>query len=182
MNFARAIGSSGPGEKSIGTRIVEMRVGFRADGDCARRRGGTFLSRLLSHGSDLFCAALRFLTHPRHGTFTRRQSLRDGAKKSFRQSGPPVRAEADCASALNRSAACRIAAGASTFPQSPFRFSRCFHVSAGTIIKRFDEIGFENIALVGGKNASLGEMRRELRTHGRIATFRTPSRRAPKRS
>jgi hypothetical protein len=29
------------------------------------------------------------------------------------------------------------------------------------LIKRFDEIGIDDIPLVGGKNASLGEMRRE---------------------
>ena len=34
------------------------------------------------------------------------------------------------------------------------------------LIKRFDEIGIEDIPLVGGKNASLGEMRRELTAKG----------------
>ncbi len=34
------------------------------------------------------------------------------------------------------------------------------------LIKRFDEIGIEDIPLVGGKNASLGEMRRELTGKG----------------
>ena len=38
--------------------------------------------------------------------------------------------------------------------------------SAGALIKRFDEIGIEDIPLVGGKNASLGEMRRELTGKG----------------
>ncbi len=34
------------------------------------------------------------------------------------------------------------------------------------LIKRFDEIGIDDIPLVGGKNASLGEMRRELTAKG----------------
>ena len=34
------------------------------------------------------------------------------------------------------------------------------------LIKRFDEIGIENIPTVGGKNASLGEMRRALTSKG----------------
>ena len=37
---------------------------------------------------------------------------------------------------------------------------------AQPLIKRFDEIGIEDIPLVGGKNASLGEMRRELTAKG----------------
>jgi pyruvate,water dikinase len=35
-----------------------------------------------------------------------------------------------------------------------------------TLIKRFDQIGIEDIPLVGGKNASLGEMRRALTSKG----------------
>ena len=38
--------------------------------------------------------------------------------------------------------------------------------SAASMIKRFDDIGIENIPLVGGKNASLGEMRRALTSKG----------------
>ncbi len=34
--------------------------------------------------------------------------------------------------------------------------------SVSALIKRFDEIGIDDIPLVGGKNASLGGMRREL--------------------
>ena len=34
------------------------------------------------------------------------------------------------------------------------------------LIKRFDELGIEDIPLVGGKNASLGEMRRALSAKG----------------
>ena len=37
---------------------------------------------------------------------------------------------------------------------------------AAPLIKRFDEIGIDDIPLVGGKNASLGEMRRELTAKG----------------
>jgi pyruvate,water dikinase len=40
------------------------------------------------------------------------------------------------------------------------------HTVRPPLIKRFDEIGIEDIPLVGGKNASLGEMRRELTSKG----------------
>lgn len=33
---------------------------------------------------------------------------------------------------------------------------------ANDVIRRFDEVSIEDVAEVGGKNASLGEMRREL--------------------
>ena len=40
------------------------------------------------------------------------------------------------------------------------------HATLPPLIKRFDEIGIEDIPLVGGKNASLGEMRRTLTSKG----------------
>jgi len=33
-------------------------------------------------------------------------------------------------------------------------------------VRRFDEIGIDDVALVGGKNASLGEMYRKLSSQG----------------
>src|SRR5688572_17660976 len=44
--------------------------------------------------------------------------------------------------------------------------SSAIHAVRLPLIKRFDEIGIEDIPLVGGKNASLGEMRRALTSKG----------------
>jgi pyruvate, water dikinase len=47
--------------------------------------------------------------------------------------------------------------------------------SAVDFIRWFDEIGIEDVPLVGGKNASLGEMARELAPRGvNLATGSAP--------
>src|SRR5664279_4301628 len=48
----------------------------------------------------------------------------------------------------------------------PMGINRPAHAVRLPLIKRFDEIGIEDIPLVGGKNASLGEMRRALTSKG----------------